>query len=99
MTPMTIQSVGKTAVSMILLSALLADIQAADPVTTPPQQVSSFTLNDVRGTSHSLDDFKDKRFVVCAFLGTECPLAKLYGPRLAQLAETYRERDVAFVAV
>ncbi len=35
--------------------------------------------------------------VVC-FLGTECPLARLYGPRLQQLADRYGQR-VAFVGI
>jgi peroxiredoxin len=107
MNQIPIRSLGTMAVSMILLSALLTDVQAADPATENTSEkevadlgrVSGFTLKDYRGTSHSLDDFKEKKFVVCAFLGTECPLAKLYGPRLAQFAETYQQRDVAFVAV
>ena len=31
------------------------------------------------GAKHSLADFRDKQAVVVVFLGTECPLAKLYG--------------------
>jgi cytochrome oxidase Cu insertion factor (SCO1/SenC/PrrC family) len=42
--------------------------------------VKDFTLKDFRGKSHSLANFKQKKLVVCVFLGTECPLAKLYGP-------------------
>ena len=34
-----------------------------------------------------------------AFLGTECPLAKLYGPRLAELATEFQGRGVAFIGV
>src|SRR5262249_49108233 len=33
------------------------------------------------------------------FLGVECPLAKLYGPRLAELEREFGPRGVAFVAV
>lgn len=31
----------------------------------------------------------DRSLLVCCFLGTECPLAKLYGPRLQSLAQQY----------
>ena len=36
--------------------------------------------------------------VVC-FLGTECPLARLYASRLVQLASTFEPRGVEFVAI
>ena len=39
------------------------------------------------------------RFQVVCFLGTECPLAKLYGPRLDRLADELTERRVQFVGV
>ena len=34
-----------------------------------------------------------------AFLGTECPLASLYAPRLAELARAYEKKGVAFFGV
>ncbi len=37
--------------------------------------------------------------MVVAFLGTECPLARLYGPRLEQLAADYAERGVRIVGI
>ncbi len=43
--------------------------------------------------------FKDSSLIVVAFLGTECPLAKLYGPRLAELAAKYKDRGVTFLGV
>ena len=51
------------------------------------RKADNFTLNDFYGKSHSLADFKDKKIVVLAFLGTECPLARQYGPRLAELSQ------------
>jgi peroxiredoxin len=61
--------------------------------------VAPFTLPDFRGQEHSLNDWKEKQVLVVAFLGTECPLAKLYGPRLAQLAAQYDSEKVAFVGI
>ena len=34
-----------------------------------------------------------------AFLGTECPLANIYAPRLAELARGYEKKGVAFFGV
>lgn len=48
--------------------------------------------------TRSLEDFQSPFRVIC-FLGTECPLAKLYGPRLDRLAEQMAERGVAFIGI
>ena len=64
-----------------------------------PQKVDDFQLNDFRGKEHSLADFASSKLVVVAFLGTECPLAKLYGPRLVALAEDFADRRVAFIGI
>ena len=61
--------------------------------------IPDFSLKDFRGKVHCLKDFKQEKLVVCIFLGTEYPLAKLYGPRLAKLAEKYDGLGVAFVGV
>ena len=61
-------------------------------------KVESFELKDVYGAIHKLEKV-DSKLVVLAFLGTECPLAKLYGPRLQKLHEQYRERGVSFFAI
>src|SRR5438105_1847526 len=36
--------------------------------------------------------------VVC-FLGAECPLARLYGPRLVELATEFEPRGVRFIGI
>ncbi len=82
------------------LRAADADGQDTQAAQSPiGRKVADFNLPDYRGKPVSLDDFKDKKFVVVAFLGTECPLAKLYGPRLAKLSEEFGPRGVAFVGM
>ena len=58
-----------------------------------------FKLQDFRGAWHELDEVKDRKLVVLAFLGTECPLANIYAPRLAELARGYEKKGVAFFGV
>ena len=66
----------------------------------PPRlQIADFRLPDHLGKEHALADFADHDLVVVAFLGTECPLAKLYAGRLQTIADEYAERGVAVVAV
>ncbi|MDA7979703.1 MAG: thioredoxin family protein [Pirellulales bacterium] len=61
--------------------------------------VEDFTLQDFRGKQVSLSDFADQQLVVLAFMGTECPLARLYAPRLQELSQQYAEKGVVFLAI
>jgi peroxiredoxin len=75
-----------------ILTIFAVPVRAAD-------SIESFTLKDYRGKTHSLKDFQDKQIVVLAFIGTECPLVKLYGPRLQKLQDKYGERGVAIIGI
>jgi peroxiredoxin len=77
----------------IALACLCLQSAAAD------QPIKNFTLGSHRGVEWSLDDVADQQLVVVAFLGTECPLANLYGPRLVELQQEYNDKGVAFVGV
>lgn len=41
----------------------------------------------------------EPQLTVVSFLGTECPMARIYGPRLSQMAEDFRTKSVRFVAI
>lgn len=62
-------------------------------------EITDFHLPDHTGKEHALKDLADRDLVVVAFLGTECPLAKLYAGRLQTIADDYSKRGVAVVAV
>lgn len=63
------------------------------------RRIQPFELRDCRGVMHSLEDFRRHRLLVVAFLGTECPLAKLYAPRLASLYQEFSSRGVGFLGI
>jgi peroxiredoxin/mono/diheme cytochrome c family protein len=84
---------------MTLGYSLVALILSASTALADSKPVADFTLQDHRGKTVSLSDFKDKPVVVLAFLGVECPLAKQYGSRLGKLARDYEEKGVAFVGL
>jgi len=67
--------------------------------TTVLKTVTDFSLQDYRGKRHQLSDYGHSEVIVLAFLGTECPLVKLYSARLEQLSGRYRSRGVAFIGV
>jgi peroxiredoxin len=64
-----------------------------------PASPADFRLQDYRGSWHSLGEARESKLVVIAFVGTECPLAQAYAPRLAELAGSYQKRGVAFFGV
>lgn len=61
--------------------------------------VGDFTARDSLGARHSLSEFAKNRVVVLAFLGVDCPLARLYAPRLDELARKYSGKGVVFIGV
>ncbi|MBY0586812.1 thioredoxin family protein [bacterium] len=63
------------------------------------EAVSRFSLPTTDGRTWSSDDVADARFLVVAFIGTECPLMQLYAPRLESLAKKYQTQGVRFVAI
>ena len=80
-----------------MMSVLLAaTANGSGPV---GERIDGFTLKDSLGTSHSLSDWKDRKAVAVIFLGTECPLAKQYGSKLADLARRYKDKGVEFVGI
>lgn len=81
----------------LLLTALAANPQ--DQTTVIGKKIGDFQLRDYRGAEKSLKDFADAKLVVVAFVGCECPLAKQYGHRLAELAKEFEPRGVAFLGI
>src|SRR5262245_1234901 len=85
--------------TMKLFSIVVAGLLMAAPASAKETSVADFTLQDYRGKSVSLNDYKDKPIVVLAFLGVECPLAKQYGARLGNLARDYESKGIAFIGI
>jgi peroxiredoxin len=61
--------------------------------------IEDFELRDYRGASRKLSDWKDAKLVAVVFLGVDCPLAKLYAPRLGELAREFDGQGVQFVGI
>jgi peroxiredoxin len=92
---------GRLAGALILILSLGWHAAADDPagLTLGAKALNTSSLRDLRGNRRSLHDFKGHQAVVLAFLGTECPIANLYTPRLLELEKTYRAKQVQFLAV
>ena len=90
--------------AVVLVGSTLAGISARGgdaiaPASLAPRRVENFTLHDFYGKARSLSDYKQNRVVVLVFLGTECPLASLYGDRLAAMQSAYADKGVQFLGV
>nr|MBA3480260.1 thioredoxin family protein [Pirellulales bacterium] len=95
-------SLASVASLFLLVAALGATSPASAAAASPAplgQPIADFTLNDHAGAKRSLADWKDSEVLVVVFLGTECPLAKLYGRQLAELDEKYADKGVQIVGI
>lgn len=81
-----------------LVLALCATV-ASSTTTVADTPLAKMKLQTYGGQPWSLADVKDSELVVFAFLGTQCPLAKKYAPRLQRLHEEFDDRGVSFVGV
>ena len=61
------------------------------------QTISKIHLTEPHGHDVSFTRIRGKRLTVIAFLGTECPLAKLYSARLETLAQQYRNHGLTVI--
>ncbi len=89
-------------VAVVLVFATFASSIAAplpDTAAANAGVLDRLDLTDHRGRQWSLDEFSDKSLIVIAFLGTECPLAKLYSIRLSEISKSYAARGVAVLGV
>jgi peroxiredoxin/mono/diheme cytochrome c family protein len=85
-------------ISAVLRSAAVRADEVAS-TSSVGKKAPEFRLADPTGKQTSLADLKDAKLVVVLFLGTECPLARLYAPRLNQMAEAYADKKVSFVGI
>lgn len=91
-------------VAVVLSAALMGALpgsesgcRADDPQLTT--SLDRLQLRDCYGQQRALQELRGGRLLVVAFLGTECPLAQLYAPRLQALCERFAAQDVRFVGV
>lgn len=96
--------------SLLILAALgwATPVLAATPDTQSPageaeasrvgKKISAFKLKNQFGKDYALKDLKQD-VVVVVFLGTECPMAKQYAPKLAKLESEFPKGKVAIVGI
>ena len=84
--------------ALTYLSLML--LAAAQPAPTGVgQTIAELALPDCHGKAWTLPPAAERPLVVVAFVGPDCPIARLYAGRLGELAGEFGPRGVAFVGV
>jgi len=83
----------------VLLAGISGVALGAESNSSIGQPIEDFTLRDYRGKPVSLSDFDEARVTVVAFLGTECPLVKLYTGRLEEMWQKFQAEGVQFIGI
>ena len=63
------------------------------------ERLASTKRTDFQGKDWNWSELSGEKGTVVVFLGTQCPLAKLYTPRIEELSTKYAKSGMRFVAV
>lgn len=64
-----------------------------------PKRDYRFESTSTTGHKVVVQKSSDVKLTVVCFLGTECPMARLYGPRLSKLADEFKSDNVRIIGV
>lgn len=62
-------------------------------------KIASFELTDYQGRKWSSGELQGSKATVVVFLGTQCPLAKIYIARINQLEAEFKKSGISFIAI
>ena len=87
----------------LLSGTLLCAPAIADGAEHPTLAIGSpapdFCLPGVDGQTHCLKEYAASKVLVLAFICNHCPTSQLYETRIKQVAEDYKDKGVAVVAI
>jgi hypothetical protein len=78
---------------------LRASEEATEATAIGSKLPNSHSLRDLRGNGRDLEGFKGHKAVVLVFLGSDCPVSKVYVPGIVELERKYRTKGVQFLGV
>ena len=84
---------------LILSFAVVACAQDTHPILALESPAPNFELPGVDGQMHKLSDYAASPVLVVVFTCNHCPIAQMYETRIQKLADDYRGRGVAVVAI
>ncbi len=82
---------------LLLLTPIFAD--EPHPTLALGSPAPAFSLPGIDGKTHKLGDYASAKVLVLVFTCNHCPTAQLYETRIKKLADDYRGKGVALVAI
>jgi peroxiredoxin len=82
-----------------LVTAVAAFSQLAHPILAIGSPAPDFALPGVDGKIHKLSDYAASPVLAVVFTCNHCPIAQMYEQRIQQLANDYKSKGVAVVAI
>jgi peroxiredoxin len=83
----------------LLLVSVAGFADEVHPILALGSQAPGFSLPGVDGKTHKLSDYSSSNVLVIVFTCNHCPTAQLYESRIQRLADDYRSKGVALVAI
>src|ERR1700756_607930 len=83
----------------LLLLSMAAFASEPHPTLALGSPAPDFSLPGVDGKTHKLSDYSSSNIMVIVFTCDHCPTAQLYESRIKRLADDYRNKSVALVAI
>jgi peroxiredoxin len=85
--------------ALVLLVSLTAGAEEHHPILPIGSPAPDFALPGVDGKIHKLSDYASSPVLAVVFTCNHCPIAQMYEQRIQQLANDYKSKGVAVVAI
>jgi peroxiredoxin len=85
--------------AVLLLTLGVASAEDVHPTLALGSSAPDFSLPGVDGQIHKLSDYASSPILVVVFTCNHCPIAQMYEKRIQQLANDYKDKGVAVVAI
>lgn len=83
----------------LLLVSFAGFADEIHPILALGSPAPDFSLPGVDGKTHKLSDYSSSDVLVIVFTCNHCPTAQLYASRIQRLADEYRDKSVALIAI
>ncbi len=85
--------------SLLSILCVFGLAEEAHPILPIGSPAPKFSLPGVDGKTHSLDEYAASPVLAIVFTCNHCPIAQMYETRIQALADEYRDKGVAVVAI
>ncbi len=85
--------------AVLLITLGVASAEEVHPTLALGSPAPDFSLPGVDGQIHKLSDYASSPILVIVFTCNHCPIAQMYEKRIQQLANDYKDKGVAVVAI